>query len=144
MPSVRDILARKGGMVVWSSPDATVLDVARLMNERGIGGVMVCEASRLLGVFTERDLMRRVVAERRDPAATPLREVMTTDVLTTTPDTPIEACERLMTERRIRHLPVIGTDGLAGVITTGDLLAYRVAEQADTIQHLHGYVFDVR
>ncbi len=144
MPCVRDILARKGSGVVSIPAAESVLKAAQLMNERGIGGVVVLEEGQLAGVFTERDILRRVVAERRDPAATAVRDVMTTPVVTCRPDTTLEELGAIMTARRIRHLPVLGPIGLCGVVTSGDVLAYQVAEQQDTIQHLNRYVYDMR
>ena len=144
MAAVRDLLARKSGEIVTVSGATTVLDASILMVERGIGGVMVTESGRLIGIFTERDVLRRVVAVQRDPASTAVADVMTTPVLTVTPDTPCEACRALMTERRIRHLPVIGPTGLIGLISAGDVLAFEVAERQATIQHLESYVYSVR
>ncbi|HZF66501.1 MAG TPA: CBS domain-containing protein [Gemmatirosa sp.] len=143
MPTVRELIARKptdGSVVAVASTD-TVLAAAHLMNERGIGGVVVLEAGRLTGIFTERDVMRRVVAERRDPETTTVGEVMTSPVLTVTPETTMDEVRQLITERRIRHLPVVGDAGLAGVVTIGDVLAWEVAEQRFTIQHLENYVY---
>jgi len=144
MAIVRDILSRKGREVVTLTGAATVLDASRLMTERGIGAVLVVDDGALAGIFTERDVLRRVVAERRDPAITPLREVMTGSVMTCTPQTTFEECRAVMTDRRIRHLPVIGADGLCGIISSGDVLAFQTDEQQATIQHLNSYVFDVR
>lgn len=144
MPAVRDLLARKGAAVTTIAPDATVLDAARLMNDRGIGGLVVVADGRIAGVFTERDILRRIVAAQRDPAATRVRDVMTTDVITCSPDTRLEECGLVMTQRRIRHLPVVGDGGVAGMVTIGDLLAHEVVESRETIDHLQSYVFDTR
>jgi CBS domain-containing protein len=143
MPTVRELIARKptDGSVVAVAGTDTVLAAANLMNDRGIGGVVVLEAGRLAGIFTERDVMRRVVAERRDPDTTTVREVMTAPVLTVTPETTMDEVRQLITERRIRHLPVVGAEGLVGVVTIGDVLAWEVAEQRFTIQHLENYVY---
>lgn len=143
MPTVRDVLARKAPTqreTVTTEPSATVLDAVRRMVERGIGGLPVVERDALVGIFTERDLLRRVVAEGRDPAATPVRDVMTSPVLVCRPDTPIEECAALMTTRRLRHLPVLGDAGLAGMLTIGDVLAHEVDEQRTTIQELNRYI----
>jgi CBS domain-containing protein len=144
MPNVRDILLRKGREVISVTTSTTVQEAAHLMNQRSIGGVVVMEAGRLVGIFTERDIMRRVVAEERDPANTQVGELMTRVVVTCTLDTSIEDCGSIMTSRRIRHLPVMGPDGLCGVVTSGDVLAFQVAEQQATIAQLNSYVFDVR
>jgi CBS domain-containing protein len=145
MAAVKDVLARKGRTVVTCGDDATVLQACLEMTERGIGAVLVVDAAGALqGIFTERDVLRRVVAEKRDPAATPLREVMTTSVITCSPGTALEECGAVMTARRIRHLPVVGDAGLVGILSSGDLLAYRTDEQQATIEQLHSYVFDLR
>ena len=143
MATVRDLLARKptDGSVVAVAGSTSVLEAAHLMNAHGIGGVVVLEAGRLAGIFTERDVMRRVVAERRDPETTLVRDVMTSPVLTVTPESSMDELRRLITERRIRHLPVVGAQGLQGVVTIGDVLAWEAAEQQDTIRHLESYVY---
>jgi CBS domain-containing protein len=145
MAVVRDLLARKGTDVVSIAPTATVLDAARLMNDRSVGGVLVVdERNQLLGIFTERDILRRVVAAERDPATTKVSEVFTESVVTCDPQTSVDECGVIMSTRRVRHLPVTDERGLHGVVTIGDLLAHRVSEQETTIQHLNSYVFDVR
>jgi CBS domain-containing protein len=144
MATVQDILGRKGRDVVTVDVAASVLQAARRMNERGIGGVVVTEGGRMVGIFTERDVLRRVVAEGRDPAGTPVREVMTAPVLRCRPDARLDECRALMTDRRIRHLPVMEDDALKGIVTTGDLLAHHVQEQQEQIEFLNSYVFDMR
>jgi CBS domain-containing protein len=114
------------------------------MVDRGVGGVMVVEGGTLAGIFTERDVLRRVVAVRLDPTTTLVRDVMTAPVLTVRPDTPLEECRALMSERRIRHLPVVADDALIGLVSAGDVLALEVAERQATIQHLESYVYYVR
>lgn len=144
MPIVRDILARKGSETVTAAQNLTVLEAAQLMNARGIGALLILDGEELVGIFTERDVMRRVVAEQRDPARTTIGEVMTRHLVTTRAEITVEECASQMTARRIRHLPVIGESGLAGVITIGDLLAWQVAEQALTIAQLNSFVYDNR
>ena len=144
MAKVKDILALKGSDVVTMVADDAVVTAARLMNSRGIGGVIVLDDDEVVGIFTERDVMRRVVAERLDPVTTIIRDVMTSPVMTCRPEAKIDECVALMTEKRVRHLPVIDDSGLCGIITTGDILAHQAEEQADTIEHLNRYVFDTR
>jgi CBS domain-containing protein len=105
---------------------------------------VVTEGGRLVGIFTERDILRRMVAQRRDPAATKVAEVMTTPVTACAPDTSVDECAAMMTGKRIRHLPVVGDRGLAGVITIGDVLAFQVREQQATIDYMHHFMFDLR
>jgi CBS domain-containing protein len=154
MPTVRDLLGRKrargaqgasGDVVVSASPDDTVLAAAQLMTARGIGGLVVKEGGELAGIFTERDILRRIVGGQRDPATTRVREVMTSPVLTVRPETLVTQCRALFTERRIRHLPVLDADGsVCGVVTSGDLLAFEADEARTTIEHLESYVYNGR
>ena len=145
MAVVRDLLARKGTDVVSIQPTASVLEAARLMNDRGVGGVVVVdEDNALLGIFTERDILRRVVAAGLPPETTSVADVFTRDIVTCTPDMNVEEIGSVMTTRRVRHLPVVDVVGLHGVVTIGDLLAHRLSDQETTIQHLNSYVFDMR
>jgi CBS domain-containing protein len=144
MATVRDLLARKHGEVISISPTDTVLHAAQAMNQHAIGGLVVLDRGALVGVFTERDILRRVVAAERDPATTPVRDVMTAPVITCLPETSVEECGAILSGRRIRHLPVTDDRGLVGLVTSGDLLAFQVTEQIATIQFLNSYMFDVR
>jgi CBS domain-containing protein len=144
MPTAEMILGRKGRDVVTIVPDDSVLAAAHLMNRRSIGGLVVTEDEQIVGVFTERDVMRRVVAQRRDPATTTIREVMTAPVVTCRPETKLDEASAVMTAKRIRHLPVADHNGLVGIITSGDILAFQVDDQEATIQHLNSYIFNVR
>jgi CBS domain-containing protein len=114
------------------------------MNEEGIGGVLVMEGDDLAGIFTERDVLRRVVAAGLDPARTTVGEVLTSSVVTCEPDTSIDECGALMTARHIRHLPVREAGRLVGLVTIGDILAFRVSEQQTTIEQMNNYLFDLR
>ena len=144
MATLRDILARKGHDVISVRPTDSVLDAANLMNDRGIGGLLVLEGGEPVGIFTERDVLRRVVAQGRNPAATSVAEVMSTPVTTCEPELSIEDGAALMTERRIRHLPVREAGRLTGVVTIGDLMAYQVSEQRATIAQMTNYLYDIR
>ena len=143
MARVRDLLSRKGPDVVSVPSTASVLDAARLMNEHRIGSVIVIEESRLTGIFTERDVLRRVLGERRDAARTFVKEVMTADVICCAPETDLEQVSAVMRERRIRHLPVCGPDksGLAGLISIGDVNAWRANDQQAQIHYLSEYIY---
>ena len=144
MATVHDILAKKGSDIISVAPGETVHRAAQLMNDRGIGGLVVTEGKRLAGIFTERDILRRVVAQRRDPETTKVADVMTAPVTACGPDTPLDDCAAMMTGKRIRHLPVVGDKGLVGVITIGDVMAFQVSEQKDTIDYMHHFMFDLR
>ncbi len=144
MSTVRDLLARKGTNVISVTPEQTVLDAAHLMNEKGIGGVVVMTGPKLVGIFTERDIMRRVVAATRDPATTLVGDVMTADCMTITADVQIAVCRAMMSSKRVRHFPVMHEDGLVGMVTSGDILAFEVMQAEAQIEQLEKYVFDVR
>jgi len=142
MAAVRDILALKGPHVLSIGPDATVLDAALLMNEHKVGSLLVKSAGRLVGIITERDLLQRVVAQRRDPAATSVAEVMTAEVACCRPDTTIDEARGVMKNRRIRHLPVLDVnEQLLGLVSIGDLNAWLSHDQEVTIHILHEYIY---
>lgn len=142
MSRVCDILAKKGHRVVTIGADASVLEAACLMNDHKIGGVLVLENGAIVGMFTERDILRRVVAERRDPRDTLVREVMSTEIVVCEPETPIDEARSVMMHRRIRHLPVVGPDAnLVGLVSIGDLNAWEIDGQAQTIHYLEEYLF---
>jgi CBS domain-containing protein len=113
-----------------------------LMNEHRIGALVVVDAERIVGMFTERDVLMRVVAEQRDPASTLVADVMTTNVVCCTPETTLEEARGAMRDRRIRHLPVLGYDGrLIGLISIGDLNAKLQATQEQTLFLLTEYIY---
>lgn len=142
MATVRDILAVKGSAVLFTQPGESVLDAAILMNDRKVGSLIVADDDRLVGIITERDILTRVVAERRDPMFTRVGEVMTTQVACCRPHTPLEEARGVMKTRRIRHLPVVDDEmHLHGLISIGDLNAYEVSEQEATIHFLHEYLY---
>jgi CBS domain-containing protein len=139
--TVQDILSRKGGNVVAVGPDDTVLRAAQQMNAARIGSVVVFEPQRgVMGIFTERDVLCRVVGECRSPSDTAVSQVMTTPVTCCKPETTLEECKEVMTSKRLRHLPVVHNGTLVGIISTGDLLAQEVALQQSTIDHPHAYL----
>jgi len=144
MATVQKILDHKGTSVVTCKPSDTVLDSARLMNEHGIGGVVVVDGGNVVGIFTERDVMRRVVATKMDPAATRLLEVMTTPVISCEPTTDMDECRAIVTARRVRHLPVVKDGKLLGVITSGDILAQQLREQQEALEYLNSWALNGR
>jgi CBS domain-containing protein len=141
MAQVREILERKGSHVLTIGPAATVLQAALLMNEHRVGALVVVEGGRVAGMFTERDVLKRVVGERRDPEATQVADVMTSSVFCCSPDTTVDEARGVMRDRRIRHLPVADADGrLLGLISIGDLNAQLQAAQEQTVFLLHEYI----
>ncbi len=143
MATVREILARKGSHVFTIGRGASVLDAALLMNEHKIGALVVIDDDRgVVGMFTERDVLRRVVGEQRDPATTAVAEVMSHEVICATPATTIEEARGAMKNRRIRHLPLVDDDRrLTGLISIGDLNAYQTSDHEQTIHMLHMYLY---
>lgn len=142
--TVQAILDRKGREVVTIAADASVLDAARRMNDREIGGLVVTDEDRIIGIFTERDILRRIVARACDPATTSVRDVMTTPVTCCSTDMELSDLRSMITARRIRHIPVVADGALAGIVTSGDLLAFQVGEHEATIEYLNSYVYGTR
>lgn len=142
MPTVRDILSIKGPKVRTVGPSITVLEAAQVMNEDKIGSLVVMDDDRLVGVFTERDVLQRIVVPCRDPAKTQVGEVMTTELVCCRPHTKLEEARAVMKNRRIRHLPVIDDEErLCGMISIGDLNAQLANEQESTIHVLEQYIY---
>ena len=145
MPAVIDLLRRTGDVGHTVLPTDSVVAAATAMNQYGVGGLVVVDREgKIAGMFTERDVLRRVVAAGKDPATTLVSEVMTTDVLACRPETSLQECAAVMTSKRIRHLPVRDDTGLVGIVTIGDLLAQRVDEQQATIEYLTSFVYESR
>lgn len=128
------------GEVAAISPSATVAVAVRRMNERGIGSLIVMEGERLIGIFTERDVLVRLVDAGQEAARVTVREVMSAEVVTIEPDTTVEQAMRLMTDRRCRHLPVVDDARVVGMISIGDLTRWLVLDQQNKIQDLEGYI----
>ena len=141
MSTIRDLLAKKGVEVATISPDATALDAADLMNERRIGALCVLEGDTLVGVFTERDLLNRVVSAKLDPASTKIADVMTSQVSTCGPEGKTDDCTALMSDKHIRHLPVVEEGKVVGIVSTGDLMALQLVERQALIEALHQYLY---
>ena len=140
MATAEQFISLKGGTVASLGPGATVLEAALLMNERGIGSVIVIDKDRLAGIFTERDVLRRVVAEQRDPATTKLADVMTSPVACAAPHTTLDEIRQVMRERRIRHVPVVNAKRVLGMISIGDLNKAEREVQVETIRYLEQYI----
>lgn len=140
MVSVRQLLNRKGSEVLSISPKATVRDAITLMATRNIGALPVMEDDALLGIITERDYARNVILKGRSSKDTCVDEVMSIGLTTVRPDQSITDCMELMTEKRIRHLPVIEEDRVVGIISIGDVVMAVISNQASMIEHLEGYI----
>jgi CBS domain-containing protein len=140
MDTIAHILKDKGTNVHHASPDVTVLSAVELMAARQIGALMVCQEGHPLGMFTERDLMTRVILAGRDPGTTRLEEVMSKDVIFIEPSTPAEEAMAVMTERRCRHLPVVSEGRVVGLISIGDLVRWASRNQEFHIRQLEDYI----
>lgn len=142
MRTMGQLLDRKGHQVVSVSPETTVKEAAKLMSDRHIGAVMVVKGgAEIAGIFTERDVMRRVVAECRDPSRTQVREVMTTSVACCSTKTTLDEVRALMREKKIRHMPVVEEGKLVGIISLGDLNIVEEEIRIETIQYLEQYLY---
>lgn len=126
---------------VWSiTPEATVFEAIRLMADKNIGSLLVMAGGKLLGVFTERDYTRKVALHGKSSRDTRVREIIASDTVTVAPDDSIEDCMRLMTENRVRHLPVVDGDKVIGIVSIGDLVNWIISAQDATIAQMEQYI----
>ncbi len=140
---VSAILERKGRQVFSVPPDITIAEAVAEMNRQRVGCVLVLEDGKVVGIFTERDVLRRVVGEAVDPRTVPVRQVMTPEVMTISPQTTIEETMVIFTERRFRHLPVCDHGELVGTISIGDVTRWNSDENQAEAQHLKNYISGV-
>ncbi|MFM9850350.1 MAG: CBS domain-containing protein [Hyphomicrobiaceae bacterium] len=140
MKTVRQLLDRKGHNVWSIDPDATVLDALEMLAKKDIGALVVMDGQRLVGLVAERHYARNVVLKGRTSAATPVREIMETCLVTTIPYATVEQCMVLMTETRVHHLPVLDDGRVIGIVSIGDLVEIIISEQKSTIKHLEHYI----
>ena len=140
MASAAQLLGRKPRDIHAVLPDAPVLEAIRKMAEHGIGALLVMQGDRLAGIVSERDYARKVILKGRSSADTPVRDIMTAQVHTVEPDASAQACMQIMTDRRIRHLPVVEAGRVVGMLSIGDLVRAVLAEQAHTIEQLENYI----
>jgi CBS domain-containing protein len=138
--SISVLLEHKGKATVSVSPFGTVSQAAQEMNLRRVGSVLVMESGRLIGIFTERDVLWRVVAAGLDPKTTPLSQVMTRNPITVGPDTPIQCVMDIFTEKRFRHLPVVDEGRLLGLISIGDVLRWAAEVHRQEAEQLKQYI----
>jgi CBS domain-containing protein len=141
MKSVGMLLRNKGYRVLSVTPDAAVFDALQLMADRNVGALLVVDDDgRLVGIFSERDYARKIILKGKTSRTTPVREIMTTEVVCVGPDQTLEDCMALMTERRVRHLPVVDAGNLIGVISIGDVVKDIISEQEYIIEQLQSYI----
>ena len=141
LDSVSAILKHKGGQVWFIDPEATVYEALEVMANKGIGALLVSQGAKLLGVISERDYARRIILHGRSSKATKVREIMSSPAVTLNRDASVDEAMRIMTERRIRHLPVMNQDGsVAGIVSVGDLVKWIITSHEKTIEQLESYI----
>ncbi len=140
MTTVRTLLERKGRAIFSVEPQAAVLDAIRLMAEHHVGALIVMRGAALEGIVSERDYARKVILRGRSSADTPVRDIMSSPVLTVSLETSVEQCMQLMTDRHVRHLPVIEGGRVVGMVSIGDLVKAVIAEQRQQIEQLESYI----
>jgi CBS domain-containing protein len=140
MITVRELLERKGGVVWTIGPSTSVFEAIKTMAEKGIGALVVMEGSELVGIISERDYARKVVLQGKSSKGTSCREVMTGKVFFVTPERTLDECMALMTEKRIRHLPVLENKKLVGIVSIGDCIKAIVSKQEFIIEQLETYI----
>ena len=138
--TVRDVLERKGSDIWSIAPDASVYDAIELMADKGIGALLVTEGERLCGIVSERDYARKVVLKGRSSSDTQVKDIMTARVLYVGRERSIEECMALMTEKRVRHLPVMEDDRLIGILSVGDVIKAIISKQEFIIEQLEDYI----
>lgn len=140
MAKVRNILEAKGRVVYSVEPTVMVLRAIELMCEKNIGGLLITENGKLAGIFTERDYARKLILKGKSSKDTPIGELMTPNPFTVSPDTSIDQCMQMMTDKHIRHLPVTEGDQLVGMISIGDVVRQVIQEQKSIIEHMESYI----
>lgn len=140
MRLVKQLLDAKGHDVLSIEPDASVLDAIKLMAEKGIGALVVMKDSKVVGIVTERDYARKVILKERSSHDTPVSSIMSKDVHTASSSDSVQHCMNLMTDGRMRHLPVVDDGEITGMISIGDLVKAVIADQKEEIQQLEQYI----
>jgi len=140
MGKVRNILEGKGRNIFSVEPTTVVYQAIEVMAQKNIGGLLITEHGKLVGIFTERDYARKLILKGKSSKDTTIGELMTKNPFTVTLDSSIEECMELMSNRRIRHLPVLDNGELIGVISIGDVVRYIIEEQKSIIEHLEHYI----
>lgn len=140
MKLIKHLLDRKGRHIISIKPEDSVLDAIRLMAEKGIGSLVVMEDQELLGIMSERDYARKVIIKGRSSESTAVSEIMTANVFTTSSSETVNDCMSVMTEKKIRHLPVVEDNAVIGMISIGDLVEAIISDQQEEIEQLEHYI----
>lgn len=140
MTTVREMIKEKGDQIWHVAPDATVYQTMELMAEKNVGALLVMEQGRMVGIVSERDYARKIVLRGKRSQQTPVSEIMVTKVYYVTPDMRVEDCMAIMTNRHIRHLPVLENEKVCGIVTIGDVVKHIISDQKFTIEQLEQYI----
>jgi CBS domain-containing protein len=140
MKTVQQVLHAKSGPVFSVRPDTTVYDALALMARHDIGALLVLDGDRLTGMFSERDYARKVILHGRSSRTMPVADIMTKDVVSVPPDFEVDTCLALMTDHRVRHLPVVDRGEIVGLVSIGDLVKTQIDEQRFVIEQLEHYI----
>jgi CBS domain-containing protein len=140
MKLVQHLLDRKGRELISIVQEASVFDAIKLMADRGVGSLLVMDGGNLKGIVTERDYARKVIIKGRSSESTEVGEIMSTDLVTATSQQTVNECMTLMTDRRIRHLPIVLGDEVVGLISIGDLVQAIISDQQEEIEQLEHYI----
>ena len=140
MERVSDILKDKEGAVLTIASDASVFDMVKQMVDANVGSLLVTVDGRIEGIVTERDYLRRVTLDDRTDKDTPVSEIMTSPLIVVTPQTPVDECMAIMTDRRIRHMPVVDDGEVVGIVSIGDVVKFQSQQQSFKIQYLTDYI----
>ena len=141
LDSLSQVIRQKDSHVWSADPDSTVFDALKIMAEKGIGALLVIKDHKLIGVFSERDYARKITLAGRSSKTTKVSEIMTTPVITVTPECTVDEAMRTMTEKHIRHLPIVNPKGdVVNVVSLGDLVGWTIASHEKTIEHLKSYI----
>ena len=138
--TIGEILSHKGSNVWSIAPDATVFDAIQMMADKNVGALLVTEGEKLIGIVTERDYTRKVAIKGKSSKETAVRDIISGHLIQVSPAHTVEECMRLMTDHRIRHLPVLEDERIAGVVSIGDLVNWIISAQNSTIHQLQTYI----
>ena len=140
MKLVQHLLDTKGGDVISITPEASVFDAIKLMADRAVGSLLVMQGEELIGIVTERDYARKVILLGRSSETTIVEKIMSTEIIAASVEQTVQECMTLMTEKRIRHLPVVAGDRVIGLISIGDLVQAIISDQQQAIEQLENYI----
>lgn len=137
---ISELIQSKGASVWTVKPETMVFDAIEMMADKNVGALVVAEGGKMVGMISERDYTRKVILKGRSSKTTPVRDILSEKVVSVTPETTVQDCLRLMTQSRIRHLPVLKSEELVGIVSIGDLVNWVIQAQSSAIQQLETYI----